>query len=166
MTGPTPRSERGSESERYREGEGSGQRVGWVYKRGDCKVVTAELGTGAIENRLQLSTCINYFLSSSFYLPRAASPLVFISFCLSLSSASGLSSSLLPACVHPAGCFSSQRAPSLSLSCSSCMRPRHHRLTEQPPLTTQCANDPAYLASTKYLTAPLSVLLTGVSARN
>lgn len=130
-------------------------------------MVTAELGTGAIENRLQLSTCINYFLSSSssFYLPPAASPLVFISFCLSLSSASGLASSLLPG-VYPAGCFSSQRArASLSLSCSSCMRPRHRRLTE-PPLTTQCANDPAYLASTKYLTAPLSVLLTGVSARN
>lgn len=45
-------------------------------------MVTAELGTGAIGNRLQLSTCINYLLSS-FYLP-AASLLLFISLGLPL----------------------------------------------------------------------------------
>jgi len=58
--------ERESESERYREGE-ERRKIGWVYKRGDCKAVTTELGMGAIGNRLQLSTCINYLLSS-FYL--------------------------------------------------------------------------------------------------
>jgi len=102
--------ERGSESERYREGE-ERRKIGWVYKRGDCKAVTTELGTGAIGNRLQLSTCINYLLSS-FYLPPATSLLVFISVCLSPSPP------LLPA--YPARCFSNQH---VSLSCTSCIHP-------------------------------------------
>lgn len=51
--------------EEERTGAHEGEELGWwVYRRGDCKVVTTELGTGAIGNRLQLSTCINYLLSS------------------------------------------------------------------------------------------------------
>lgn len=120
-------------------GRGTTRKLGWVYRRGDCKVVTTELGTGAIGNRLQLSTCINYLLSSyvaviriSLSLPFSFSPPLYLSLSYSSPLASLYFSLSLPvlfsfslpfSLIPHSFLYAAPWPVSLSLTRSSCMRP-------------------------------------------